>query len=261
MTKNNWDVSRLIEETDKLYSRIIMKRPEADKLSFTKSKIISERGWEPSRSLIDSNFNRVLSELKIFYVPNILLPGPAFVFPIRDVDGTYPYAQTKPLEGSVLYSPKAKYYRIGNAISSPQWLGNSPETIKILMRMRRVMVVEGPFDLLACRLLCPSLPVLCPLTKLVTKKHEEYLRILGVKTLHLMFDNELSKKTGGFMGSGNISMAMQKKSITSMKVEIALCPASDPSEALQSMKSAMALRKLLNSEFEVSAPTSAEFEE
>ena len=244
MIKKTYNVITLMSETDKLYEKIREKRPDVDKVSFTRDKIVSERHWEPSLPLIKNNFTRVLEELKVFYIPNLMHPGPVFVFPIRDLDGTYPYAQTKPLTASELYSAKAKYTRIGQPPISPQWLGNSPETLLQVLRYNKVVIVEGPFDLLACRLVCPNLPILCPLTKLVTSKHEDYLEMLGVSEMVLIFDNELNKKDGGHMGAGNIAMYEQQK-ISRLNTSVLLSPPSDPSDALKSKASAIKLRDLL----------------
>ena len=98
-----WSVQKITEETDRLYERIVAKGGR-DKLTLTREKIIEARGWQPSFYLTEDNFGRALSELGCFYVPKVMQPGPAFVFPIIDTDRECQYAQTKPLEGSVLGS-------------------------------------------------------------------------------------------------------------------------------------------------------------
>jgi hypothetical protein len=71
--------------------------------------------------LFKENINAVIEELGWFYVPKPMQPGPAFVFPIRDVDGESKYAQTKPLQGSAL-GEKSKYRFIGVPLLGPAWL-------------------------------------------------------------------------------------------------------------------------------------------
>lgn len=243
------DVSSLIRETDKLYAKITAKWPDKTKLTVTMNKIVSERGWEPSLKHIQKNFPRVLTELGSFFVPKAMIPGPVFVFPIRSLEGEYYYAQTKPLEGSVLVNPKSKYRFIGQRPYTPLWLGNTPGTLRKIIETRKVIVVEGPFDLLACRLLCPDLPIMSPLTKKIGKKHEAYLRILGVKHLLMLFDNEFAKEGKGTMGAGELSMVMQERKIHTMKADSLICPSGDPSEALKRESRAVQLKRLLKSHF------------
>lgn len=159
MQQLEWSVPKITEETDKLYDRIVAKGGR-DKLNLTREKIIEARGWQPSLYLTKDNFERALTELGCFYVPKIMEPGPAFLFPIiDDFDRTCQYAQTKPLEGSVL-GDKSKYRFIGSKPIGPTWFGNTDETIKAVVSTGQVVLVEGPFDLLACRVLAPK-PPLC----------------------------------------------------------------------------------------------------
>jgi hypothetical protein len=241
------DVAWLMSETDNLYQRITAKWPDKTKLSLTVEKIVEMRGWTPALSLIKRNFDRVLAELKVFYVPKNMVPGPTVVFPIRDIDGEYRYAQTKLISG-VLYeraiqkNPDAKYYRLGIKPMGPQWLGNTPETLARIVRCGKVVMVEGPFDLLACRLLCPEIPSMSPLTKRLGQEHQAYLRMLGVKELLLMYDNELGEK-------GQAAMAYQQREIQSMKVKKLFSVSSDPSEALQDHELAEELKNYLQAQF------------
>jgi hypothetical protein len=234
----------LMQESDTLYRRIVEQAPEKTKLAVTKAQIVKLRGWEPSLALTGHNFDTVLDELKIFYVPHVMQPGPIVVFPMRDIDGVYRHAQTKFLEGSVIQQratygkPAAKYYRMGFPMVGPHWVGNSPDAIARIIESGRVFVVEGPFDLLACRLLCPELPVLSPLTKSLGKDQQSYLRMLGVRDLFLLYDNESS-------GKGQAAMDWQAKVIKSMRVSKLFACASDPSEALQDSERAQELQHYL----------------
>jgi hypothetical protein len=245
------DVQKLIEETDKLYVKIAAKHPGVDKVTLMRDRCVEHRGWKPALPYIQDNFSRVLKQSGSFFVPKIMSPGSAFVFPIRDVDGRYRCAQTKPLEGSVLFDPsgKKKYCFIGEEPIGPRWLGADPETIKLIMKLKAVMCMEGPFDWLASKLLCPELPILTPLTKRLGKKHIAFLRMLGVKNLFLMYDNEFDKKTGGEAGAGQVSMREQVKFITSMKAVGLDCPAGDPSSALKESGTAKELKSIIELKF------------
>lgn len=233
------DVPWLMSETDKLYARIVEKWPEKEKLSFTAQKMIECRGWDASKHLIRKNLPTILAEHDMFFIPKAMAPGPCFVFPLRNIKGGYTYAQTKPLEGSVL-GTRNKYRFIGTkTCPGPQWLGSSPDTLRRIIRSRSVVVVEGPFDFIACRALSPDTPLLCPLTKRLGQKHVAYLRMLGVDNLYLMYDNEVS-------GRGNAAMAYEERSLAAhFRTESLLCPASDPSEALKSAILGERLRGML----------------
>lgn len=246
MQQLEWNVPKMTEETDKLYDRIMTKGGR-DKLTVTREKIIEARGWQPSIYLTKDNFERALTELGCYYVPKIMQPGPAFVFPIIDIDRTTcQYAQTKPLEGSVL-GGKSKYRFVGSDPVGPTWLGNTDETIKAVVSTGQVVVVEGPFDLLACRVLAPEVPVMSPLTKRLGKGHQAYLRMLGLRRIYLMFDNELPS-SGHSIGAGNLAMRQYSKELaTFFDVKTLFCPSSDPSEALKNAYTAEKLRSMLRS--------------
>lgn len=245
MQQLDWNVLNITEETDKLYERIVAKGGR-DKLTLTREKIIEARGWQPSLYLTKDTFERALTELGCYYVPKVMQPGPAFVFPVIDIDRKRQYAQTKPLEGSVLYG-KSKYRFIGSKGLGPTWLGNTDETIRTVVNAGQVVLVEGPFDLLACRVLAPEVPVMSPLTKRLGKEHQAYLRILGLTRVYLMFDNELPS-SGHSIGAGNLAMRQHSKELSRyFDVRTLLCPSSDPSEALKNGYTAEKLRAILRS--------------
>jgi len=243
------DIARVVAETDTFYSRLVEVAPQKTKLALTKEKIIAARGWEPTLSMYQSHFDRVLRQLDFFYIPNRIIPGPTFVFPIRDIHGKYTSAQTRPIEGSVLFAPSAKYRYIGESKpAGPRWLGNDYATLKKIIETRSVLVVEGPFDILAARLVCPDVPVLSPLTKVLGKNHIAYLRMLGVQNLALMYDNEVAK-VGKKEGAGNMSAEQQMRSIKNMTVSSLVCPLEDPSLCLQFRQYAEKLRLRISAEF------------
>lgn len=241
-----YQVQELITKTDEFYAKNAAKNPGADKLTVTAKKIVEARGWEPALPYIRENFSQVLTELNIFYVPKTYEPGPLFVFPLRDLEGKFPRAQTKPCEGSTLFGA-GSYHWIGEKIEGPNWLGNDLATLARILETREVNLVEGPFDLLACRLLAPEVATMSPLTKSISDKHEAYLRMLGVERLNLMFDNERPDiEKGKDLGGGNLSMRILKYKIKTMEVAIRLLEGGDdPAGALKSVTGAGKLRGLL----------------
>ena len=233
------DVPRLISETERLYARIVEKYPERTREFVTKQRIVTVRKWEPTLHRYEDRFEAVIRQLGCFYIPKIMPPGPAFVFPIKDVDGTYSCAQTKPLEGSAL-AGKTRYRYIGDKPVGPRWLGNDPATLRLIIEKRAVMCVEGPFDLLAMRLMSPEYPILSPLTKFLGKNHIAYLRMLGVKQLFIMFDNEVG---------GEEAMEQQARQVKSMAVKPCACPRKDPSAALEEEYGARDLARWVKQSF------------
>jgi hypothetical protein len=73
----NWNVEKIVADTDKLYARIVEKG-WPNKIRLTAEKIIEARGWGPSLYLFKNNIDAVIEELGWFYVPKVMQPGPAF---------------------------------------------------------------------------------------------------------------------------------------------------------------------------------------
>ena len=236
------DVPRLISETALLYGRIVEKAPEKTCEAITAQRTVEERNWEETADLYRDRLGEALRRLGYFYVPKVMAPGPAFVFPIRSPDGTFPRAQTKPLEGSPMFREDAKYRYVGDRdrLVGPPWLGNDPATLREVIGRQTVLCVEGPFDLLALRLLCPPYPTMSPLTKPMGKRHVAYLRMLGVKRLLLMYDNE---------PGGAAAMEQQERQIREMQVVPCTCPRKDPSEALKKYEWARSLSSTVSQLF------------
>jgi hypothetical protein len=251
------DVPLLISETNVIYRKQIAKGL-SDKVTATKKKIISERGWEPCAHLIEKNFSQTLEELNFFYVPKGFLPGPCFVFPQRDLTGAFTRAQTRPLY-KVVYNTEegestAKYCVAGckkDDFNGPIWLGNDPRTLQMIVELGWVIIVEGPFDLLACRLLCPDTPFLCSMTKNIGERHEDYLRMMGVTKIFLMYDNE-APKAGKDVGAGNLSMWRIQNHIKWCQVDVILSPAEDASACLKNPVKARLLKSRILSAVPVS---------
>ena len=239
MSAREIDVQVLIAETDKLYDRIVQKAPDKTKLALTAQKIIEERQWKESLPLYRDRLEKTIMQLGYFYVPRNMQPGPAFVFPMKSADGKYIRAQTKPLAGSILAHADAKYRYVGKKddFIGPVWLGNDRETIERIIKSRQVLVVEGPFDLLACRLMAPDCPILSPVSKTLGKEHMIYLSILGVKRLRMMMDNDEAGKRAIY--------GLKRGYNRGIRIEAVQCPAHDPSDALMFWTRARQLREVI----------------
>lgn len=247
---NEWyskdTVPRLTETVNTKFAEAKAAGQTYTRNSITQQKILEARGWQAALPIIQKNFDRVLTELDCYYVPRQILPGPMIVFPMRDLYGVAARAQTKPLEGSI-FAEGGKYHYLGQKskeFAGPSWLGHDEGTLKRIIEQRRVVLVEGAFDMLACRLVAPDVPTLSPLTKRLGREHQIYLRMLGVETPYLMFDQDKPKE-GYDIGGGELSMRVLQRDIKEMKVEILYCPASDPSNALKLLPKALQLRQLL----------------
>jgi hypothetical protein len=218
----------LEDKTNQCYAKV-----KRDKWEVTAEKMIELRQWQcHSDQLLP-----ILKELNVYYVPKKFQPGPMFVFPEYDVNGQATRAQTKPLHN--LFGT-AKYYSIGckrEEFIGPIWLGNSDRILQAVHETKTLILVEGPFDLIAARVVAPHLPIMSSLTKSIGASHEDYLKLLGVEQIVLMFDNEESK-------SGERSAAMLRKSI-SIPISTALCPDHDPSSCLKYRNKISALRSVL----------------
>lgn len=240
-------VPDLVQKINGLYAEATAAGKTYTKLSITQQKVLEAREWQAALPLIQKNFDRILTELNCFYVPKTVQPGPMIVFPMRDVFGIATRAQTKPFEGSAEHGA-GKYMYLGlpsKEFAGPSWLGNDSATLRRIIERRWVVLVEGAFDLMACRLVCPDVPSLSPLTKSLGPSHQAYLRMLGVDTIFLMFDNEKPKDEDHDMGGGEISMRALKRDIKDMKVDILYCPASDPAQCLKTFTKTGQLRTLL----------------
>lgn len=241
------DVAELLLQCDKLYERLASMNL-ASRALLTKKYIYEQRGWLPSQFIIERAFDEQLKRIGMFYIPKVMQPGPCFVCPLRDSTGEVRRVQTRPMPGSVLYSSDKKYYMLGDKdlFLGPSWLGNDPLTIAQILERRAVYIVEGAFDLLACRLVVPptrpdSLPSLCPLGKTLGKKHILFLKMLGVRTLYLLMDHETS-------GVGDKSMKFMEEDLKDFEVHIVeqTGGGEDPSSALKNLSSARRLYNVIH---------------
>lgn len=227
--KDAWwnDLTELRARTDKVYTKV-----QRDIWQVTAEKMIQLRGWNcPEEKLIP-----VLKEFGMYYVPKTMVPGPMFVFPEYDVMGRITRAQTKPLHD--LFG-EGKYHTLGvkkDAFLGPVWLGNSDRTLSMAVENKFVIVVEGPFDLIAAKVLAPNLPIMSSLTKSLGNQHEEYLKILGIKTVYLLYDNDEAGDKSVFWLDKTFGIPITKLT----------CPGSDPSDCLKSTILKTRLKRVLD---------------
>jgi len=231
--KNEWfhDIPQVIEKTNALYAELVKAGKTTGRNETTKKRIYEHRGW--LRRFVEPHFDAALDRLQCFYLPKALRPGPCYVFPLRDVDSNYRVAQVRPLEDSYLFLKDRKYRMLGteHAFKGPHWFGNDPATLQKIIEKRKVCLVEGPFDVLACKCLVPDAPLMSSLTKGVGEDHVEYLRILGVKTIVTLFDYEASGQ--GQKGAASTKWHVEDKYASGIQVINATGAGSDPSDALK----------------------------
>ena len=229
--KDAWwnDLSELRVRTGKAYEKA-----QRDIWQVTAERMIALREWKTT----EEKLIPVLQECNIYYVPKTLIPGPMFVFPESDASGRVTRAQTKPLHD--LFG-EGKYHTLGvkkDAFLGPVWLGNSDRTLEMILDKRYVVVVEGPFDLIAAKIMAPNVPILCSLTKSIGNKHEDYLKILGVKEVRLLYDNDDAGDKSAYWLGKLFGIPLTKMT----------CPGSDPSDCLKSAILKQRLNRVLNDE-------------
>jgi hypothetical protein len=244
------NVPYLIEQTDLLYSQQIVPKGGPTKFRAAADRCIDHRGWRPTLPLFEKHLEPVLEELGIFYVPKQLSPGPGFVFPKFDATRAPVGGKFNPLGWELLINNTPAKYAIlglGFEFRGPSWIGNSDRVLKSLIEKRTVYLVEGPWDLVACRVLAPDVPVLTSETKTLNEMHWAYLKILGVKQVHFLFDNEFSTKREGAAGAGALASSgmSEKAKEYGFKTSTLRCARHDPSECLKYRDAAIALKNSL----------------
>lgn len=248
--KGPWqDVEWLIDTTRKFYDEHVTPKGLGDMYTVAATRIMEHRNWSASKVMIEGNMDAVLRELNIFYVPKQVDPGPGLVFPYLDLYGKYRSGRFRPFYALEMKGSPVKYALFGQkALIGPTWFGNTDQGILRAARHKFVMLVEGPFDLLACRLLVPEFPVFSTGTKTVNDDHIAYLRMLGVNHVYLMFDNEDPSKEGEVEGAGNKAariVANTYRNKVPMEFSVLNCPNNDPSQCLERSRPAKALKDQL----------------
>jgi hypothetical protein len=188
-TKGPWqNVRWLLDQVRELYAT----KGSPTLLAKTAEVIIKLRVWEATEHMFRGRMEAVLEELAIVYVPKIMPPGPGILFPMLDVRDRYTLGRFAPMYELRIGNEIAKYAFLGKKADTvgPTWLGMSHATIELILDCRFAVLVEGPFDLLACKLIALDVPVLSTGTKSFNEMHIDHLRMLGCKVLHVMFDND-----------------------------------------------------------------------
>ena len=251
------DVRYLIQETEALYAQQIIPKGGPDRWQAAADRIVPHRKWEPALPVIRTNLYPILKELDVFFVPKHLQPGPCFVFPHWDTTGEPVRGKIRPVGWDLIMRDMksgtdtiAKYGLLGlkHEFKGPTWMGNSDRVIGLMMKLKFVILVEGPFDVLACRLLFPDLPVMSSGTKSLNEQHLTYLKVLGVETVVLLFDNEKGKLAGDY-GAGKRASLGVSRAIVAMGMQpiVRMCPSkNDPSACLEDRFSAAELYDCLN---------------
>jgi hypothetical protein len=243
-TKGPWqNVPWLLDQVRELFASKIEPKGGPTLLAKTAEVVVRLRAWESTEHLFKGRMEAVLEELVIVYVPKIMQPGPGILFPMLDVRDRYTLGRFAPMYELRIGNEIAKYIFLGKKADTigPTWLGMSHATIELILDCRFAVLVEGPFDQLACRLIAPDVPVLSTGTKTFNEMHITHLLMLGVKVLHLMFDND----DAGEKAASYLARTWNAKLDGRMKVQVQQCPASDPSEALKREASAKQLRNRL----------------
>ena len=181
---------------------------------------------------------QALVDLNVVYIPKTLNPGPAFAFPVFDALEELRQLQirvTNPEEwGGIRYLAAVN----PSEFVGPVWFGLDDRTIAAAMQHKAVVLVEGPFDLLAVRVCCPDIPSLTTLTKKLTPDHLTTLSLLGVTTIYPMFDHEKSEV-------GGLAAQILAAKASGFHVIPLVCPAKDPAEALKYPVKTLDLQTLL----------------
>ena len=224
----------LIAKLETVYRFFItVKRVETPAL-LARHKIMQIREWCPA--VPQDQLLKAIEDLEVFYIPVAVNPGPAILFPIRDVTGDIHRVHIR------MNDPKTYGLRYISAVNKdrflgPSWAGMDDDTMKAIIQTQKVIVMEGPFDLLAIRTMAPSFPSVCSLTKKLGEQHWDYLKILGVNHVYVMYDNEKR---------GQEATEAMMKYHKDVEITPVICPAHDPSDALKTVSKMQALRRNLD---------------
>lgn len=212
----------LLESLDKFYRKAMAAGKCESPSQTTMKKVLENRKWCASVSRV--KLLAAIQDMEVIWIPASVEPGPGFLFPIRDTSGEVRRAHIRMVDEKKF---NCKYLSLVNKdrFTGPAWLGDSDEKLEGIIHAGQVVVMEGPFDLLAIRAVA-AIPDLCPLTKRLSDLHWEYLRILGVKKIRPIFDNEVS-------GVGEKAAERMAEFSNGIVVEPLLCPGKDPAECLK----------------------------
>jgi hypothetical protein len=231
-------VNQLVADLEKVYEQGIRAGKIVSPTDTAVRKLMHYRGW--CGAVPQDALRRVIEQLEIVYVPRGIGPGPGLLFPIRDLTGEVVRLHIRLLEdGPDIY--KMKYMSLiddKESFLGPAWIGADEATLTAIIKTGEVLIVEGPLDLAAVRILDCPIPSLSSTNKKLSDDHWDYLRVLGVKTLYPMLDNEQSKV-------GEKAADWMTRNPYGIKVVPCTCPTKDPSAALEHTTTLTMLRAAL----------------
>lgn len=242
------DPAGFYAEVGAWWDKFAVEKPEERcRHEIASERIGNRRGWKPSQTLWRTNLAALLEECGVLYVPKPMFAGPAAVFPLFDHERRLTHLRLNPFyeilgqDGALM-----KYIKTGKGKDAhdPAMFGQSLQTITAMIKYRSVLFVEGYYDLLACRLLHPDVPVLSTGSKSINDKQRWFCQMAGVRKLHVMFDRDSAGETASKIVR---HVTAKKERTLNLEVVEHLCPAPDPSAALQDLRSAKGLQALLYS--------------
>ena len=224
----------LITELDRLYAKAVGAGKIVSPAHSTMEKVMAIREWSPAVPM--AQLLQAIQTLGILYIPAGMPPGPGIMFPITDVDGKVKRLQIR-LNDPAAYGMRYMSIMDPDGFMGPGWVGSDRKTRENIIRTGNVLVVEGPFDLLAVRALAPDLPSLCPLSKRMSWKHVAFMLMYGVERLQILMDQDEPGRKATTDAEKNLG--------NKFKIVPVRCPAADPSDCLTSRSSLFQLQEVL----------------
>lgn len=227
----------LMDLLEDIYAKAIKAGKITDPLDTATRKVIQHRSW--CASVKPEVVRAEVERMEMVYVPKGVGPGPGLCFPIRDVTGEIQRLHIRLLEdGPKKFGMKYMSLVDRDEFVGPAWIGLDDETLGAILRKQELLLVEGPLDLLAVRIMRCPVPSLSPTSKRLSDDHWKHLRILGVEKLLPMMDNEASEQ--GAKASDWLTRNPFRIDVTPLR-----CPSKDPSKALEHADTVDLLRQAL----------------
>jgi 5S rRNA maturation endonuclease (ribonuclease M5) len=210
-------------------TRRLYESERTDWAESTKNHIIKFRKWIIKPDLLDPIINPKgygAEPYPVRYIPDQMGDGfenGGYFFPIYDPEGYLTLAQIR-WNTPERHGSKTLFLGYNAELCGPKWCGMDPYMAKMIQCTRKVLIVEGPFDWLACKVCLNSdFPVLSPFGSHLTRHHIQDLSLLGVIKVILMFDND---------STGKVAAIKLKENLPPFAIDRLVCPATDPSDCL-----------------------------
>lgn len=203
----------------------------------TAETLVRNRGW----CLRPEEVRPALEEMGVRRIPDLstdaFLYGGALCFPLLDHSGKASRAQLRYLKPALHDDQKCTFIGDRTPTSSAIWFGAGAKTLAQIAELKRVLLVEGPSDLLACHIALEGrFPVLAIMGNTIRAKQVADLHLLGVQKVYLMLDGD----------EVGLKSAKSLKEKLPFRVQILACPEKDPAECLKTQKGWMRLRCVLS---------------